>query len=110
MIWIKTMKKNKQKLVEDAEELVSEYDYGHQFQPLSQPTIRSLLGEYIEKIFGAIEPDLGETKLIWYKGKVVSLIRNKPNLVNIDWEEEGVVHTNEILLQNKRKRGVCFMN
>ena len=55
-------KKKKQKIVEDAEELVSKYDYGHQFQPLSQPTIRSLLGKYIEKMFEVIKPDIGETK------------------------------------------------
>ena len=54
MIWIKTMEKKKQKIVEDAEELVYEYNYGHQFQPLSQPTIRSLLGKYIEKMFEVI--------------------------------------------------------
>lgn len=96
--------KKKQKIVEDAENLVSKHDYGHQFQPLSQPTSRSLLVKYIEKMFEVIEPDRGETKLSWYKGKVVLLIRNKLNLVTIDWEEEGVLHTNEILLQTKWKK------
>ena len=45
MIWIKAMKKKKQKIVEYAKELVSKYDYGHHFQPLSQSTNWSLLGK-----------------------------------------------------------------
>ena len=39
--------------------------------------------------------------LVWYKGKVFSLIRNKLNVVTVDWEAEGVVNTNEILLKTK---------
>lgn len=66
-----------------------------------RPPIWSLLGKHIKKMFEVIEPDGGETRLVWYKGKVLLFIRNKPNVVTVDWEEEGVVHTNESFLKTK---------